>query len=349
MMESRQELLVNWIKQIFPKSEAQLNFALVSGDASFRKYYRVSIDQQNYIAVDAPPSREDSKNFVRICNLLRRASVKAPKVFSNNYEEGFMLLEDFGDDTYLKILENFRKQNDFNKINYLYKSAINTLLNIQANVDKETLDYYSREKLNQEMSLFEDWFCLNYLELDLDDRSRNIISEARFFLENSALDQLQVPVHRDYHSRNLMVLDQEFFSESMEPGVIDFQDAVVGPYTYDLVSLLRDAYIFWDKKQVEQWALYYFKNALSLGVIEKVDQAQFYRDFDLMGLQRQMKVIGIFARLAIRDNKPDYLADIPLVIRYFLEVGQRYTELKPFIHWFKKTVIPVVGTKIDLT
>ena len=348
MMESRQELLVSWIKQIFPKSEAQLNFALVSGDASFRKYYRVSVEQQNFIAVDAPPSREDSKKFVRICNLLRRASVKAPKVFSYNYEAGFILLEDFGDDTYLKILENLRNQNDFNKINYLYKSAINALLNIQANVDKEALDSYSREKLNQEMSLFEDWFCLNYLELDLDDRSRNIISEARFFLENAALDQLQVPVHRDYHSRNLMVLDQEFFSESMEPGVIDFQDAVVGPYTYDLVSLLRDAYIFWEKKQVEQWALYYFKNALSLRVIEKVDQAQFYRDFDLMGLQRQMKVIGIFARLAIRDNKPDYLADIPLVIRYFLEVGQRYKELKPFIHWFKKTVIPVVGTKIDL-
>ena len=348
-MELRKQLLLVWLKKLFPKNHDELNLSLVSGDASFRKYYRVKLDRENFIAVDAPPLQEDSRKFVHVCNLLRHASVKAPKVFSSNYEQGFMLLDDFGNETYFKVLESFRAEKNVDGINVLYETAINTLLNIQAQVNKETLGSYSRSELGIEMSLFEDWFCSEFLELELDDVSRKIIANTKVFLEDAALVQLQVPVLRDYHSRNLMVLDPKIFGSEMIPGVIDFQDAVIGPYTYDLVSLLRDAYICWDAQQVEKWALYYFKRAGTANLIENVTQAQFLRDFDLMGLQRHLKIMGIFARLAIRDNKPNYLADIPLVIRYFLEVSQRYAELKPFIDWFNQTVMSVARTKMDLT
>lgn len=347
-MESREKLLKSWLKEMFADSSEEINFFLVSGDASFRSYYRVQMGQKSFIAVDAPPEQENSQKFTYVCGLLRDANVKAPEIFSSDYDQGFMLLEDFGDQTYQSTLEELRKNGDVDQISFLYESSINTLLDIQTRVDKEGLDPYTGTLLEQEMSLFEKWFCNAFLGIELDHISLKIIMDTQIFLRNSAETQLQVPVHRDYHSRNLMVLTPEIVGSKLVPGVIDFQDAVFGPYTYDLVSLLRDAYIRWDKRQVEDWALYYYKNAQALGLINTIDKAQFQRDFDLMGLQRQLKVIGIFARLAIRDNKPDYLADIPGVVGYFFEVSRAYDELRPFVSWLDEVVMPIAAAKINL-
>ena len=347
-MESREQLLISWLKGLFAHSSEEFTLFLVSGDASFRSYYRVQMGQKSFIAVDAPPKKENSQKFTHVCGLLRNANVKAPEIFSSDYDQGFMLLEDFGDKTYQNTLEELRKEGDVDQINSLYESSINTLLDIQTRVDQERLDPYTGALLEQEMSLFEKWFCNAFLEIELDHFSLKIIIDTQIFLRNSAEAQFQVPVHRDYHSRNLMVLAPEIIGSRFVPGVIDFQDAVLGPYTYDLVSLLRDAYIRWDKQQVEVWALYYYRNARALGLMNTIDKAQFLRDFDLMGLQRQMKVIGIFARLAIRDNKPDYLADIPGVMRYFFEVSRGYDELRPFVSWFDEVVMPIAAAKINL-
>ncbi|NKB33509.1 MAG: phosphotransferase [Pseudomonadales bacterium] len=350
MSESRQEKLGIWVsqvlKQLLPKSKGEAALSLVSGDASFRRYYRTRSGDSHFIAVDAPPEQENSKTFVRISNLFREAGVSAPKVISVDYEQGFMLLDDFGDELYLHKLLDLQLEGNHIEINFLYESAIDSVLDIQARVDKERLDPYDKNELHREMSLFEEWFCEGFLKLELDEQAKTLIAETLKFLEEAALSQPQVAVHRDFHSRNLMILDQAEFGEGASPGIIDFQDAVCGPYTYDLVSLLRDAYIRWDSELVDSWALYYLEQAKSSGLLENIEEAQFLRDFDLMGLQRQLKIIGIFARLCIRDNKPRYLADIPLVIQYFLEVSQRYTELRPFVHWFKQSVEPLAATKL---
>ncbi len=350
MSESREEKLASWIVQAFgqllPEHRGDVVLELVSGDASFRRYFRVRSGESHFIAVDAPPEKENSRIFVRICNLLREAGVSAPKVFSTDYDQGFMLLDDFGDELYLHKLLDLKSTGDNKSINSLYESAIDSLLDIQARVDKERLDPYDKKELHREMALFEEWFCGAFLNLELNDESRQLIADTLEFLEEAALSQPQVAVHRDYHSRNLLILNPAEFGQDSSPGIIDFQDAVSGPYTYDLVSLLRDAYISWEPELVDTWALYYLEQAKSSGLISGIDELQFLRDFDLMGLQRQLKVIGIFARLSIRDNKPRYLADIPLVIQYFLEVSQRYTELRPFTDWFRQSVEPIAATRL---
>ena len=350
MSDSRKDKLAAWVCQVLadlqPKHDGDVTFTLVSGDASFRRYFRFRSGDSCFIAVDAPPERENSKIFVRICSLMHEIGITVPRVFSADYTQGFMLLEDFGDELYLDRLIDLRSRERTNEINSLYKSAIDTLIDIQGGVDKKRLDSYDRNKLHQEMNLFQYWFCEEFLNMDLDKEARDLFSYVLDFLGNAAGSQPYVAVHRDYHSRNLLILDPVKFGERATPGIIDFQDAVSGPYTYDLVSLLRDAYIRWDPNFIDAWTTYYLEQAKRSGLISAVDKAQFLRDFDLMGLQRQLKVIGIFARLSIRDNKPRYLADIPIVIQYFLEVSQRYTELRPFYDWFKQSIEPIASTKL---
>jgi aminoglycoside/choline kinase family phosphotransferase len=196
------------------------------------------------------------------------------------------------------------------------------------------------------MQLFEEWFCEEFLCLQLATEDRELIAATLRFLEDAALGQASVAVHRDYHSRNLMLLDSAVFGKAAGPGVIDFQDAVSGAYTYDLVSLLRDCYIQWSPQQVREWALYYLDQAQISAAIPATTTEQFLRDFDLMGLQRNLKVMGIFARLCIRDKKSQYLADIPLVIQYFLNVSQHYPELAHFRDWFSNAVLPIAISKL---
>ena len=198
------------------------------------------------------------------------------------------------------------------------------------------------------MQIFEDWFCEQYLGLDLSTTERDLISSTFAFLEEAALGQAEVAVHRDYHSRNLLILDEAKFPEGSGPGIIDFQDAIAGAYSYDLVSLLRDCYIRWSPDLVESLALHYFELASATGLVEGASVSQFLRDFDLMGLQRNFKVMGIFSRLCIRDNKPQYLADITLVIQYFLEVASQYEEMAVFLDWFETKVLTAAKTKLNL-
>lgn len=356
MSDSRKVQLNDWankqLSQLLELDSLDIELTTVSGDASFRRYFRAQLPEQSFIAVDAPPDNENSELFVEIAGYLREAGVKSPEVYAKNYQEGFLLIEDFGDRLYLPRLLTLQ-QNGLDAISEyqvesLYKDAIRALIKMQSSVDKKRLAPYNREKLRTEMQLFEGWFCERYLGLDLSTTERELIANTFAFLEEAALGQAQLAVHRDYHSRNLLILDDAKFSEGSGPGIIDFQDAMAGAYSYDLVSLLRDCYIRWNPDLVESLALNYFESASAAGLVEGVSVAQFRRDFDLMGLQRNFKVMGIFSRLCIRDNKSQYLADIPMVIQYFLEVACKYEEMAPFLDWFETKVLIVAKAKLNL-
>jgi aminoglycoside/choline kinase family phosphotransferase len=355
MTNRRKTEIANWaattLASYLSSPSLVLDLNIVSGDASFRRYFRATVNGESYIVVDAPPENENSHAFVEVAQLFRAAGVTVPQVISVDYENGFMLLDDFGDELYLGELLRCQQSpgsHSNDQVDSLYLSAIKALIKLQSNVKIKILDPYSQENLYKEMVLFEEWFCGAFLSIPLSVRERELIAATLRFLEGEALAQPIVAVHRDYHSRNLMILDPEKFGEGSSPGIIDFQDAVAGPYTYDLVSLLRDCYIQWSPAQVTTWALQYLSMAKQNGIIADIDKAIFIRHFDMMGLQRHLKVIGIFSRLYIRDKKPRYLADIPLVIAYFLEVGSKYGELAEFIDWFRQDLLPVAGKQLGL-
>lgn len=326
---------------------------VVSGDASFRRYFRLllpnsvtiglgegldRLSTKSVILVDAPPAHENSREFVAVAGLLRDAGLRTPRVLAVDYDLGFMLLEDFGDELYLpQLIEDQHTDS-------LYGAAIESLLKLQSRADSSKLPPFDRARIRTELTLFDNWFCQRFLGLELSAEEIALLDRTWTFLENAALVQSQVCVHRDYHSRNLMVLQG---AHGIGPGVIDFQDAVSGPYTYDLVSLLRDCYIVWPSTRVKQWALGYAARAKALGIIrEDVSEQQFLRDFDLMGLQRHIKVIGIFCRLNIRDGKRRYMDDIPLVIDYLVCVARAHPELADFLHWFETKAQPLANAKL---
>lgn len=356
MSDSRKAQLTDWVNEqlrlLRAEPSIEVDLATVSGDASFRRYFRAQLIDTSYIAVDAPPENENSELFVEIAGLFTAAGVKAPQIFAQDFQAGFLLIEDLGDRLYLPRLVELQAEtgevDSQRRIEQLYSEAITALLKIQSGVDKERLAPYDREKLRSEMQLFEDWFCRDFLGLQLGEDEQDLIGDCFSLLEDAALQQTQLAVHRDYHSRNLLILDPDRFAEGTGPGVIDFQDAMAGAYTYDLMSLLRDCYVRWSPAFVEEMALSYFQRANEAGLIEGISRAQFLRDLDFMGLQRNFKVMGIFARLAIRDNKPQYLADIPLVIQYFLEVACKYEEMAPFLDWFETKVLSRAKAKLNL-
>ena len=308
----------------------------LSGDAGFRRYFRVDATPP-LLAVYAPPATEDSATFIALARFLREQGVHAPEVVAADLEQGFLLVEDFGDQLLLGLLNS-------ESADLLYGEAMMSLLRLQqapvmaytlSNRDRKSLPVYDRQRLRSEMELLRDWFIPQLLGYSLTDVENAMVERVFVVLEEAALAQPQVLVHRDYHSRNIVVRDGE------APGIIDFQDAVVGPVTYDLVSLLRDCYIRWSPEQVRQWALAYGNMAVEVGVLPAVEQQQFLRWFDLMGVQRHLKVLGIFARLWLRDGKSGYLKDLPLVMRYVLEVADTYPELSEFRGWFIDTLLPL--------
>jgi len=336
MSDTRERELLAWatneVAQQWPSACPAQRLEVVSGDASFRRYFRLLITPvEALIAVDSPPASEDNAAFVRLAAMLIDAGVRAPSVLAVDYEQGFMLLEDFGDKMLLPALLAAGEAGALT----LYSPAIDALLALQEGMDSDALPNFDKPKLLAEMGLFTEWYCGGLLNLELDAREREVLGSAFDFLADAALAQPQCAVHRDYHSRNLMLLDDG------ELGVIDFQDAVHGAYTYDLVSLLRDCYISWPRPLVEEWArLFYQRRAYSSAAVRERGEQTFKRDFDLMGLQRHLKVMGIFSRLHLRDNKSAYLADIPLVTEYFLSVARQYPELSDILAWFEKVVVP---------
>lgn len=323
MSDSRLEQLHQWAEQSL---QYAVDITPVSGDASFRRYFRVTAKDQtqastDWIAMDAPPDKEDSQPFVDIAQQLAAKLVHVPHIQALDLAQGFMLLEDLGDIQLLHVLNN-NDQPDLNAAEQHYGDALRALLHLQTHVDGSQLPAYNRELLSREMSLFTDWFLGTHLRISLSNTEQQRLQLCMNALIASALEQPNVFVHRDYHSRNLMVVKEN------SPGIIDFQDAVYGPITYDLVSLLRDCYIAWPDTAVQQWVSNYHKNAVLNG-LTNCDAETFHRWFDFMGVQRHMKAIGIFARLNHRDGKSSYLNDIPRTLTYVETVCDRYETLKP--------------------
>lgn len=352
MTDVRLQALTTWtnelLDQLLDDKQGSIELETVSGDASFRRYFRARVGGDTYIAVDAPPEHEDNQTFVHLSNLLLASGITAPKVYSVDYDQGFMLLVDLGDDLYLPALLHYQRNSDTASSEALYSQAIDALVLIQSGLDKSPLPPYTIEKLLEEMQLFPAWFCESYLSLKIDEAGTALCNSTFQWLAKQLSEQQQVAVHRDYHSRNLMLLDASKFGTDSGPGVIDFQDAVSGSYAYDLVSLLRDCYISWPRQQVEDWASLYLVKAQAAGMLAQYSEAQLIRDMNIAGLQRNLKVIGIFARLSIRDNKSEYLADIPLVIRYFLDISAEFEEMAEFRAWFITEVLPLAKAKLQL-
>ena len=325
-MPERLKQLENWLKDTVGLKAFTIEPA--SGDASFRRYFRVTLDDgSTRIAMDAPPDKEDCHPFVAITEKLEPLGLNVPSIHASDLSQGFLLLKDLGSTHYLDALNE-------QSVERLYGDALGALVIIQACAPVEGLPPYDEALLRREMSLFPDWLLEKQLGLVLSSDDRMMLEAVFSFLTANALEQPQVCVHRDYHSRNLLV------TPSPNPGIIDFQDAVLGPVTYDLVSLLRDCYIRWPIERVESWAEGYFHLAKQSGVLREEDEAHFLRWFDLMGVQRQLKASGIFARLNQRDGKPGYLKDIPRTLGYILDVAPKYPELEALAAMIRERVLP---------
>ena len=302
-MPDRSTLLNQWLEQL---GYHDYRLSAASEDASFRSYLRLECGADSFVVMDAPPQQEPCDRFIAVAHMLRGAGVNAPEIIASNLTDGFLLLTDFGSADYLSQLDTQTE-------GPLYVDALAALLTMQTGIDADDLPEYDEDLLQREMDLFHDWFMVKLLGVELDGSQQAIWQGIKQLLVENALAQPQVFVHRDYHSRNLMKLEWD------NPGILDFQDAVRGPITYDLVSLLRDCYVAWPAARVDQLVLDYYKSARANGLVD-VEAARFKCWFDLMGVQRHLKAVGIFSRLNIRDGKSGYLKDIPRTLGYVCQV-----------------------------
>jgi len=318
----RTALLRDWLEHHFSRQYPDQEFVLepASADASFRRYFRVTLpDGSTRIVMDAPPEHEDCRPFLKVAALFHDAGVHVPEVHAEDLAQGFLLLSDLGNTTYLNVLNAANAPT-------LYRHANAALLDIQRASRAGVLPEYDRALLARELDLFADWYVRHHLGLTLDTTQQNTLHSVFGKILANNLAQTRVFVHRDYHSRNLMFVDQEF---PVNPGIIDFQDAVYGPITYDLASLYRDAYINWEEAQELDFVIRYWEMARTAGLPVQADFHDFYRDYEWMGAQRQIKVLGIFSRLCYRDGKDGYLKDMPRVMSYLRRTCERYLELRP--------------------
>ncbi len=326
-MGSRRQALNDWLEE--GAGLAAFSLSPASDDASFRRYYRVTLENgDTRIVMDAPPEHEECGPFVDLARRFARLGLHVPAIHAVDLERGFILLEDLGSIHYLDVLDNQRADR-------LYGDALGALIILQSVGPTSGLPLYDESLLRQEMSLFDDWLLRHHLKLELGESELLLLHQCADRLVDNALQQPQVCVHRDYHSRNLLLTET-----TPSPGIIDFQDAVVGPVTYDLVSLLKDCYVAWPIEQVHEWVLGYHQLAQQSGVIHSVSETTFLRWFDLMGVQRHLKASGIFARLNHRDGKPGYLQDIPRTLEYIVEVADRYPEMSELGQFIQRRVMP---------
>jgi N-acetylmuramate 1-kinase len=313
-VDARRLTLTTWLQSIAGTYGLHLEtLRPASSDASFRRYFRLDVGHAgSLIAMDAPPDREDSRPFVKVAQLFGAAGVTTPRIVAADLPRGLLLISDLGQTTYLQALESGADGAT------LYPDALESLVRIQAATRANTLPPYDRERLLAELRLFPDWYIARHLQSELEEQEQVELARVFETLIACALSQPGVFVHRDYHSRNLMVLEQG------NPGVLDFQDAVMGPPTYDLVSLLRDAYFEWPEDQQIDWAARYWERARAARLPLASDFAELWRNMEWIGLQRSLKVLGIFARLYHRDGKDRYLGDLPRVMRAARRVVERY-------------------------
>ncbi len=315
-LDERLAALKRWLAG--PLAGPDFSIACASADASFRRYFRVTAaGGRSFVAMDAPPDREDCRPFLRVASLLRAAGVHAPSVHAEDLAQGFLLLEDLGSNTYLDALRQ-----DPDKAPALMRDAIGALIQWQLASRPGELPPYDEALLRRELALFPEWYAQRHRARPLSAAQASCFESVCALLVASALAQPTVYVHRDYMPRNLMLSEPN-------PGVLDFQDAVIGPISYDIASLMRDAFISWEEERVLDWTVRYWESAAKARLPVHADFAEFWRAFEWMGLQRHLKVLGIFARLTHRDGKEHYAADTPRFVAYARAVAQRYAALSP--------------------
>lgn len=333
----RKKQLTEWLSKLYPNET--FSIAPASADASFRRYFRATFANRELIVMDAPPQHEDCKPFLHVAKLFEAAGTHVPHVYAQDLTQGFLLLSDLGNTTYLQALAA-------NNARQLYGAATDALIKIQLASKEHELPPYDEALLRRELNLFPEWYIAKHLGMTLNTKQQAKLEEvfARILANNLA--QPRVYVHRDYHSRNLMHIapplpnpptqageganeESNFLSS---PGILDFQDAVYGPITYDLASLFKDAYIKWEEEEIMDWLIRYWEKARKAGLPVREDFGEFYRDYEMMGVQRHIKVLGIFARLYHRDGKDGYLKDMPLVMDYLRRACARYIDLKPLLN-----------------
>ncbi len=330
--DQRLEVGRRWVEE---QLGGAVEMAPASSDASFRRYFRARRGGRSWILMDAPPEKEDCRPFVALAQAMRAVGLNVPEVLAADLDRGYLLLTDLGETPYLAVL-------DGDRADALYGDAMEALLRLQRARPPADLPRYDRALLEDELALFTDWFLGRHLEMAPPDEWPRVAE----ILVGAALEQPVVWVHRDYHSRNLM------YTEDHNPGVLDFQDAVLGPVSYDLVSLLRDCYIAWPEDRIQGWVRRYHRRLRDKGVVPaEVDEITFRRWFDRMGMQRHLKAIGIFARLNHRDGKPGYLNDIPRTLRYLQRVGAQdpAPEIRAFAAWLQQEVVPRLESSCEVT
>ena len=311
----RYAALQDWIARQFPGNAFTLSPA--SADASFRRYFRVTFPDSTLIAMDAPPPQEDCRPFVRVAALMADASIHVPAVLAQDLARGFLLLSDLGATTYLAALNP-------GNADQLFSDAIDTLVRWQLASREDVLPAYDKALLRRELDLFPEWYIGRHLGITLSSQQSESLNKIFGLILAANLAQPKVYVHRDYMPRNLMV-------SNPNPGVLDFQDAVFGPISYDVASLFKDAFLSWEEERVLDWTVHYWERARRAGLPVNADFGVFYRDFEWMGLQRHLKVLGIFARICHRDGKPGYVEDTPRFLGYVRAVALRYAALTPLL------------------
>jgi aminoglycoside/choline kinase family phosphotransferase len=318
----RIDLLRDWLSK---KLEIDFSISNASSDASFRRYFRVKTIEDSFIVMDAPPQNESIEAFLKISQILNSINVNVPDIYEEDDTFGFILMQDFGSDTYLDVLNNDKQQ-------LLYSDSIESLIQMQKLVKKDLCQSYTQKILFDEMTLFIEWYLKKYKKIELSHKEYRELLNCFEEISKKVLSQEKFFVHRDYHSRNLM------YQKSNNPGILDFQDALVGPITYDLVSLLKDAYIEWDEEIVLDHAVRYWEQANTNKLITNLEFSTFYKDFECMGIQRHLKILGIFARLSIRDKKNQYLENIPLVEKYLMDATERYRDFHQLRNFLDKII-----------
>jgi aminoglycoside/choline kinase family phosphotransferase len=327
--DSRLAHLTQWV--IEDLGFTGFSIAPASADASFRRYFRVARDADSYIVMDAPPDKEDSAPFLKVARILAGMNLNVPIVLARDMDRGFLLLSDLGSRQYLDELP---KTGAADRLYAAALAALRTMQTADPAVSRE-LPRYDRALLMREMELMPEWFVRHHLGAAISTPDRTMLSATFENLVRAATSQPATFVHRDYHSRNLLVTARN------NPGILDFQDAVWGPVTYDLASLLKDCYIAWPPQRVRAWVLEYREKLLEAGFALNADAAEFMRWFDLVGLQRHIKVLGIFARLFYRDGKPQYLKDLPRVLDYARDTAASYAETAPFADFIATRIDPL--------
>ncbi|KTD31385.1 MULTISPECIES: aminoglycoside phosphotransferase family protein [Legionella] len=316
-MHDRQNALSKWLEQVLASS--QFTLTPLAGDASFRRYFRLHYKGITRVVMDAPPNKETIEPFVAIAHLLSAHGVHTPHLHASDKKQGFALLDDFGDILLLHALST-------ETADRLYKAAMDTLNTLQLGTLSKAaqLPPFDKSFILYELNVFKEWFLHAYLKLELTPKEEALINQTFDWLSEEIRQQPRVLIHRDYHSRNIMLLEQ---ADTIKLGIIDFQDAMYGPFTYDLVSLLKDCYIQWPREQVMSWLTYFYQQS---SIAKQYSLPEFIRAFDYCGLQRHLKVLGVFSRLYLRDSKPNYLRDLPLTLHYVIACLESYPQFNSF-------------------